>query len=87
MVLVIQEQHHSNNITYTQMIQSSRARKRTHFDPESQFIDDFLRAQKDALLLTVSKYIAKTQTKDETLVNLTTIEDQLPKLCNTFTIK
>ena len=84
---MVLEQHQSNNITYTQMIQVSRARKRTHFDPESQFIDDFLRAQKDALLLNVSKYIAKTQTKDETHVNLTAIEGQLPTLCNSFTIK
>jgi hypothetical protein len=69
------------------MIQAARARKRSHFDPESQFIDDFLRAQKNALLSAVSQYIAKTQTKDETLANLTTIEEQLPKLCNSYTTK
>lgn len=69
------------------MLQTQRTKRRTHFDPESQYIDDFLRVQKDALLLTVSKYIAKTQTKDETLVNLTNIEEQLPKLCNSFTTK
>jgi hypothetical protein len=67
------------------MLQVSRTKKRTHFDPESEKIDDFLRAQKDALLLTVSQYIAKTQTKDETIASLTTIEEQLPKLCSAFT--
>ena len=69
------------------MLQTQRTKRRTHFDPESQFVDDFLRAQKDALLLSVSKYIAKTQTKDETLVNLTQIEEQLPKLCNQYATK
>jgi hypothetical protein len=67
------------------MIQSTKARKRTHFDPESQYVDDFLRAQKDALLVTVSKYIAKTQTKDETIADLTKIETELPNICNTYT--
>jgi hypothetical protein len=69
------------------MLQAQRTKRRSHFDPESQFVDDFLRAQKDALLLSVSKYIAKTQTKDETLVNLTQIEEQLPRLCNPFITK
>lgn len=69
------------------MLQAQRTKRRSHFDPESQYVDDFLRAQKDALLLSVSKYIAKTQTKDETLANLTRIEDQLPRLCNSYTTK
>ena len=66
------------------MISPQKSRKRTHFDPESQYVDDFLRAQKDALLVAVSNYIAKTQTKDETLTDLTKIEEQLPNLCNKY---
>ena len=67
------------------MITVQKSRKRTHFDPESQYVDDFLRAQKDALLVTVSKYIAKTQTKNETLTELTKIESQLPNVCSQYT--
>jgi hypothetical protein len=69
------------------MIAVQNSRKRSHFDPASQYSEDFLRAQKNALLATVAQYIAKTQTKDETLVTLMEIEEQIPKLCSPYTIK
>ena len=69
------------------MIISQNSKRRSHFNPESQYLDDFLRAQKNALLLTVTKYIDKEQTKDETLANLTVIKEQLPTLCSAYMTK
>ena len=56
------------------MLQASRTKRRTHFDPESRYIDTTLQNQKNELLLILSDYIAKKTTKDETIASLSVVE-------------
>jgi putative N-acetylmannosamine-6-phosphate epimerase len=56
--------------------ESNYVERRTHFDPESQYVDATLRRQKDELLQTLADYIAKKKTKDETLADLSAIQEE-----------
>jgi hypothetical protein len=68
------------------MIQASRARRRTHFDPESTIANIVLQKQKDELLVVLTDYIAKTRTKDETLAGLSSIQ-AVCEICDQANLK
>ena len=57
---------------------------RAYHRPEDFFVDeeeDFLRKEKNELLLTLTEYIGKTKTKPETILALTNIETSVAKIC------
>jgi hypothetical protein len=57
---------------------------RAYHRPEDFFAneeEDFLRKEKDELLLTLKEYIGKTKSKPETILALTNIETSVAKIC------
>jgi hypothetical protein len=52
-----------------------------HRPEDSSDEEDFLRKEKNELLVTLTQYIGKTKTKAETLTSLTNIETSVAKTC------
>jgi hypothetical protein len=63
------------------MIPVQKSRIRTHFDPESSYIDANVRKQKNKLISTLTDYITKSKPKGEILNDLADIEQVISEEC------
>jgi hypothetical protein len=67
------------------MIVSRKAKAKSprsyHRPEDSSDEEDFLRKEKNDLLITLTEYIGKTKTKPETIATLTNIETSVAKSC------